>query len=179
MTSILFGIVTICSSLLKCNYLKNKKHFLKFLFRLWNLHQIFNIFKKKIIVIANLFPRLQTAKAWVDHSLKSAVSEHHLALKSPKHLWNLYRSTFIIFFDHSVSKWFAKYLPYWILKSWGCLLIHWLPMTSILLGIVRICCSLFKWNYLKKRKTFSQFFVASMKSPANFKHFRKIVDCDS
>ena len=47
MTSILFGIERICSSLLKVNYLKNKKHFIKFLFRWWNLHQIFQHFRKK------------------------------------------------------------------------------------------------------------------------------------
>ena len=119
MTSILFGIVTICSSLFKCNFLKNEKLFLNFLFLLWNLHQIFNIFKQKMIVIANVFPRLQTVKAWVDHSLKNAVSEDRLTFnmwKDPKHLWNLYGSTFIIFFDHSEWKWFAKYLPYWNLK---------------------------------------------------------------
>ena len=62
MTSILLGIVRICSSLLKCNYLKNKKLFLRFLFDLRNLHQIFNIFEKKMIVIANVFPRLLSVK---------------------------------------------------------------------------------------------------------------------
>ena len=62
MTSILFGIVRICCSMFKCNYLKNKKHFLEFLFHLWNLHQILNIFEKKMTVIANVFPKLQTVK---------------------------------------------------------------------------------------------------------------------
>ena len=62
MTSILFGIVRICSSLFKYNCLKNKKHFLEFLFRLWNLDQILNIFEKKIIVIANVLPILRTIK---------------------------------------------------------------------------------------------------------------------
>ena len=61
-TSILFRMVMICSSLFKCNYLKNQKHFLSSLFHLWNLHQFLNIFKKKMIVIANVFPKLQTVK---------------------------------------------------------------------------------------------------------------------
>ena len=43
-TSILFRIVRICRSLLKSSYLKNKKHCLGFLFHLWNLHEISNIF---------------------------------------------------------------------------------------------------------------------------------------
>ena len=50
----------ICRSLFKCNYLKNKKHFLGFSFHLWNLHQILNIFEKKKILIANIFPKLTT-----------------------------------------------------------------------------------------------------------------------
>ena len=56
------GILGSCSSLFKCKYLRNGKVFLNFLFHLWNLHQILNIFKKKMIAIANVFPKLQTAK---------------------------------------------------------------------------------------------------------------------
>ena len=74
-TSILFRIVRVFSSLLKCNYLKNEKNFLKFLFRFWNLPEILIIFQKRMIVRANVFPTLQTVKTWLDHSLKSAVSE--------------------------------------------------------------------------------------------------------
>ena len=62
MTSILFGIVGICSSLFKCNYLQNEKLFLSILFLLWNHHQSWNISKKKIIVAANVFPNLRTVK---------------------------------------------------------------------------------------------------------------------
>ena len=57
-TSILFRIVRICRSLFKSSFLKNKKHFLRFLFHLWNLPQTWNIFKKKEIAIANVFPKL-------------------------------------------------------------------------------------------------------------------------
>ena len=56
------GILGICSSLSKCNYLKNGKVFLNFLFHLWNVHQILKIFEKEMIVIANVFPKLKTAK---------------------------------------------------------------------------------------------------------------------
>ena len=59
-TSILFRIVRICRSLFKSSYLKNEKHFLGLLFHLCNLHQILNIFKKKKILIANVFPKLVT-----------------------------------------------------------------------------------------------------------------------
>ena len=80
MANILFRIVRISTSLFNRSYLKNKKHFMNFLLRVWNLHQILNIFEKKMIVIANVFPRLQPVKTWLDRSLKSAVSEHPLAV---------------------------------------------------------------------------------------------------
>ena len=59
-TSILFRIVRICRSLFKSSYLKNKIHFLGFLFHLWNLPQILNIFEKKKIVMAYVFPKTMT-----------------------------------------------------------------------------------------------------------------------
>ena len=37
-----------------------KKHFLGFLFHLWNVHQIPDIFKKKKFVIVHVFPKLAT-----------------------------------------------------------------------------------------------------------------------
>ena len=64
-TSILLRIVRICRSLFKASSLKKKKHFLEFLFHLWNIHQISNIFQKKKIVIANVFPKLATVQALV------------------------------------------------------------------------------------------------------------------
>ena len=52
-------------SLCKSSYLKKKKHFLNFLFHLWNVQQILNIFKKKNIVVANAFPKLATVQGLV------------------------------------------------------------------------------------------------------------------
>ena len=62
MRSIVFKIVRICNSQFKCNYLKNQKPFLNFLLYFWNLLQILNVLKKKRIVKANVFPKLQTVK---------------------------------------------------------------------------------------------------------------------
>ena len=55
----------ICCSLFKSSYLKNKKHFLGLLFHLLNLHQIWNIFKKKKIVIPNVYPKLASVQGLV------------------------------------------------------------------------------------------------------------------
>ena len=65
MASILLNIARICNFQFKCKYLKNKKHLLNFLFHFCNLHQILSILKKKMMVSANVFPKLQTVKHFV------------------------------------------------------------------------------------------------------------------
>ena len=65
MANILFKIVRICNSQFKWNYLKNEQLFLSFFLNFWILHQILNILKRKILVIANVFPKLHTMKRLV------------------------------------------------------------------------------------------------------------------
>ena len=104
MPSILLNITRICGSQFKCNYLKKENLFLNFLFNFSNLHQISNILKEKMMVLANVFPKLLTVKILVDHSLKIVVSENALTVnmwKCPKSSRNLYDSTFIMFLHHS------------------------------------------------------------------------------
>ena len=118
------------------------------------------------------FWNYRLSKAWLDHSLKSVVSEHPSTvntLNGPKHLRNVYESTFVISFHHSVGKWFAKYLSYRNLGSHGCLLTLWVLITSMPFRIVRICGSLFKCNYLKN-ENFSLYFLFHW---SNLKHFFK------
>ena len=62
MRNILFKIVRIFHALFKCNYLRNKKFFLNLLLHFRNLIHILNILKEKMIVMANLFPKLETVK---------------------------------------------------------------------------------------------------------------------
>ena len=61
MANILLEIVRICRSIYKA-YLKNEKLFVNFCFVFWNFHEILKIILKKIIVIANIFPKLETVK---------------------------------------------------------------------------------------------------------------------
>ena len=64
MASILFIIARIWDSEFKCNYVKNEKLVLNFLFDFWKLQQIWNILKEKL-VIANIFPNLNKVKILV------------------------------------------------------------------------------------------------------------------
>ena len=73
-----------------------------------------------MIVVANVFPKLQTVKDLV----KRLSRKHHFRtsfdsqrVNGCQTLVNLHESTFIIFVDHSEGKWFAKYLRYWNMKS--------------------------------------------------------------
>ena len=99
-TCILFGIVRICRCLFRCNYLKNKKHFPSFLLPLRNLHQILIIFKKKKIVVANIFPKLTTFQDSVrpltkKHRVRTSFHNEHvkvaqaLAKPSLKHFYQI------------------------------------------------------------------------------------------
>ena len=65
MGSMMFKIVRICNSQLKWIYLKKEKLFLNFLFHFWNLDQMLNISKKRMIVVDNVFPKLQTVKIFL------------------------------------------------------------------------------------------------------------------
>ena len=94
MASILFKVVRIFNSHFKCNYLKNEKLFLEFLFQFSILHEILNFLKEKMIVIANVFPKFHTLKIFVrklsqEHRLRAGFGSQHLKVsqllaKSPR-----------------------------------------------------------------------------------------------
>ena len=58
MTSIHSAICRIFCNNFKRYYLKNGRLFLDFLLKFWNVHKIYNILKKRIRVLAFLFPNL-------------------------------------------------------------------------------------------------------------------------
>ena len=73
---------------------EKKKKLSDFLFHFWNLHQISNILKKKMIVIDKLFPKLQTLKIFLrilsqEHRFRTGFGSQHvkasqLLAKSPR-----------------------------------------------------------------------------------------------
>ena len=62
MTSILFLNEVIQDSQFRSNNLRDKKHFLNLFLHFCKLDQIFNIFKKRMTLIADVFPILPTLK---------------------------------------------------------------------------------------------------------------------
>ena len=152
MTSILFDIVRICRSRLKCNYFKNKKTF-SFLCSISGIYiRFWTFWKKRWSSYRFYFGNYRLWKTCLDHSLKNSVSGHLSRanmLKGPKLLQKEHENTFIIFSHHSERTWFGKYLPQLYFKSYGCFVTRWLPMTTILFGNDRICCTWFKCNYLE------------------------------
>ena len=159
-TSIHFRIVRICRSLFKSSSLKNKKHFPGFLFHLWNLHQISNIFRQKKIVIANVFPKLATVQGLVtplniQRRLKTCFGSQHV-----KRYQTLVKSSWVLFYHIFSSLWeeiIWKISPWMKFEFIGFLLTHGLLITSILFAIVSILRSLFKSSSLKKKKHFPGF----------------------
>ena len=58
MTSIPVAICRIFCNNFKRYYLKNGRLFLDFLLHFWNVHEIYNTLKKRMSVLASLFPKL-------------------------------------------------------------------------------------------------------------------------
>ena len=147
-------------SLLKSSYLKNKKHFLSFLFHSRNLHQILNIFQKKNILIANVFPKLATVQGLVtplniQRLLKTSFDSQHV-----KRYQTLVKSSWEHFYHIFSSLWgegIWKISPWLKFEIILFLLTHGLLITCILFRIVRIFRSLFKSSSLKNKKYFPGF----------------------
>ena len=60
-----------------------RKMFSNFLLRFWILHQILNILNEKMIVIANVFPKIQTVKIFVrklsqEHRFRTDFGSQHV-----------------------------------------------------------------------------------------------------
>ena len=171
MASILFKIVRTCNSQFKCNYLKSEKLCLDFLFHLWNLHQILNILKKKMLVIANVFPKLQTVKDLVRPLSKKRCSrtrfdsQHvkvsQLLVKSP---WERFYHVFSSFSGELI--W--KMAPLVLGEILGVFLN---TLTADGKYPIPDCENLqlaIQMQLSEKRKTFSQFFVPFSESTSNF-----------
>ena len=182
MTNILFKIARICPSQFKCNYLENEKLFPNFLFHFWNLDQILNILKENMIVIANVFPKLQAVKKLVrtlskEHRFRTVfgsqlVKASRILAKSP---WECFYQVF--------SSFSGKFI--WKMSSllFGEILgVFVTALTADDKYPLPVCENLqlaIQMKLSEKRKNSSQFFVPFVESTSSFKHFERKDDCHS
>ena len=182
MTNIVFKIARICHYQEKCNYLKNKNLFLNSFSHFWNPHQIFNILKEKMTVIANVFPKLQTVKNLFKTICKKCrfrtcfdsqhVKAFQIHAKSP---WDCFYQVFSSFSGKLIRKMSPLALGE-ILEVFVNTLI---PDGK---SPAQHCENLqlpIQMQLSEKRKTVSQFFVPFLESPSNFKCFEKKDNCHS
>ena len=83
---------------LQSHYLKNKRFFLQFFLLFSNLHQIYNLSKKKVSLLVSVFPKLLR---WLLECLKRLAPEHLSAINvftSSKHCQNQHEITIILLF---------------------------------------------------------------------------------
>ena len=169
-------ILTICHSQFKCNYLENEKLCLHFLFNFWNLHQILNVLKKRIIVIANVFLELQAVKILVrllskERFFRTHFDSQHVKASQvlAKYQWEHFYHVFSTFSGELI--W--KMSPLMLGKILG---VFVNTMTADGKYPIQDCENLqlpIEMQLSKKRKTLSQFFVPFVESTSNFKHFER------
>ena len=88
---------------LKCNYLKKRRHFPYFLFHFWNLHQVLSILKRKMIVRANIFSKLQALKVLFTPLSKKLCFRTSFGIQHVKGSQTLVKSVWEIFFIFLVT----------------------------------------------------------------------------
>ena len=92
MTSILFLTENIWRNQFGSNYLKNEKLFLNYFLDFRNLHEILNIWNKKMSFIADLFAKLRTPKNVVRYLSKKSRSKGPFDRQHGKRVQTLLRS---------------------------------------------------------------------------------------
>ena len=116
--------------------------------------------KKRRVSAPNYYRNLCIRKRCLLKRLKGIPSAHHSVinvLTGSKHWWSHHGTTIFLIFHEFETYWVGKSLPYSHLKSSGCLLTPWLPMTSIPVPICRFSDNKFKYFYLKKEGLFVDF----------------------
>ena len=182
MASVLFKIVRICNSLFKCKYLKFDKLFQNFLFHFWNLPQILNIFKKRMIIIANVFPKLGIVKIWFrllskKRCFRTRFDSQHVEASQTlaKFQWECFCHDFSPF----SGKWIWK-ISTLVLRESLVLFVN--RLTANGKYPVQDCESLplpIQMQLSEKQKTSSQCFVPFLESTSNFTRFEKKDECYS
>ena len=157
-------------------YLKNKIPFLNFFFHFWNLHQILNILKQNMIVIANIFPKLQAVKNLVRplpkrRRLRARIESQHVKASQilAKAPWECFDHVFWFF----SGKLIWKISPLVLGEIIG---VFFNILTDDDKHPAQDCENfqlLIQMQLSEKRKPFSWCFDPFLESTSNFKHFER------
>ena len=162
MTSIPVAICRYSGNNLKRFYLNKEKYFTNFWLHFWNVHEIYNILKKRTISYPNYYRNNWIRNRSLLKRLKDLSSAHHSAinvLTGSKHCWSQHGTTIFLRFHEFKINWVRKSLPSSHLKSSYSFLTGWLPMTSIPVAICRYSGDNFKRFYLKRKTHFVNFWL--------------------
>ena len=178
----MFQIVRTWGSLFKYNCLKNKNFSLNFLFNLWNIYHILNIFYKKKIVRANVFSKLQTVK-----DLVRQLSE--------KYRFRIFLDSQHVKGSQTLVKYAWKHFYHIFSSPSGGMICKISPLFKFKIIVVFVntltvdakypetdCGNLLfpiQMQLFEKGTTFSWFFVPFLESSWNLKHFQKKEHCYS
>ena len=182
MTRIPPAICRIFCNNFKRYYLKNGRFFPDFLLHFWNVHEISNIFKKRLSVLAILYPKLLFPKEVATETSRRScfrtpfgnqrVNVFQKPLKEARH-------HYYSFFPWIIGK-----------VSWKKTALLWLEIFTLFANTLtaddKYSCRI-RQNFLQqlqtllseKRKTFSWFFIEFLKCAWNLQHFEKKDECPS
>ena len=180
MTSIPAAICRIFCHDFKRYYLKNGRRFLDFLLIFWNVREIYNILKKRMRVLAFLFPKLLFRKDVATETSRKS------CFRTPfgNQRVNGYQTPLKVAIHH-----YYPFLP-WISGklSWKKTALLWLKILRLFVDTLtaddKYSCRNMQ-NFLQqlqtllsqKRKTLSGFFVPFLKCAWNSEHFEKNIEC--
>ena len=176
MTSIPAAICRNFCNNFKRYYLKNGRLFLDFLFHFWNVHEIQNILKKRMSVLALIFPKLLFRKEVATGMSRRSgfrtpfsnqrVNGFQTPLKVARHHY------------YPIFPWISGKL------SWKTTALLWSKILRLFANTLtadgKYCCRNMQ-NFLqqiqtllsRKRKTLSWLFIAFLKCALNLLHFEK------
>ena len=166
----------ICNFQFKCNFVKNQKLFLNFLFHFWILYQFLNILKEKMIVIANAFPKLQTVSILVRPFSKKRCFRTRVDSQDVKASQMLTKSPWERFYHV-----FSSFLGKFICKTSPLVLADIVGLSANTLtsdrkyriqGFQNLSLPI-QMQFSGKRNTFSEFFFPLLDSTWNFEHFER------
>ena len=182
MTSIPATICRIFCNKFQRYYLKNGRLFLDILLHFWNVHEIYNILKKNMSVLAYLFSKLSfPKKVAIEASRRSFFrtpfcNQHVNGFQTPLKVARHHCYPFFLWIPGKLN--WKKTALLWslILRLFA----------NTLTADDKYSCNNME-NFLRqlqtllsqKRKTFSAFLIAFLKGAWNLKHFKKKDECPS